>query len=279
MNNSIHKRLLQGLAGSAAAALLLSGVAAAQLPAVAPAGPPPTPKAEAPIDLTGYWVSIVTQDWLYRMTVPAKGEYTGVPINLAAKQFADAWSPAADIALGQQCKAYGAGAVMRIPERIHITWQDDNTLRVDTDAGMQTRLLHFNPSADDTAAPASLQGLSVASWEFAVGPNGGAVDPALRGPAALPSPAQLKAHEGSLKVVTTHVLPGYLRKNGIPYSAQMTMLEYLQKYVDPQGRDWLFIATELDDPQYLQSAYDVTPIFRREPDGSKFNPSPCSLTQ
>lgn len=263
----------------AALALLLSGAgAAATAPAAAPT-PPPTPKAEAPIDLTGYWVSIVTQDWLYRMVVPAKGEYMGVPINVAAKQFADAWTPAADIAAGQQCKAYGAGSVMRIPERLHVSWLDDRTLRVDTDAGMQTRLLRFQPSPAEASSPPSLQGLSIASWVFSVGPNGSAGDPALRGPGALPSPAQIKAHHGSLKVVTSHVLPGYLRKNGVPYGSQMHMLEYWQEYKGPDQRDWLFIATEIDDPQYLQSAYDVTPIFRREPDGAKFSPTPCSLSQ
>lgn len=262
-----------------ALAVLLAGPVVAAQPAAPAAAPPPTPKAEAPIDLTGYWVSIVTQDWLYRMVVPAKGEYMGVPINVAAKQFADAWSPAADIASGQQCKAYGAGAVMRIPERLHVSWLDDQTLRMDTDAGMQTRLLRFAPSAADMAAPPSLQGLSVASWIFAAGPNGGPGDPALRGPGALPSAAQIKAHQGSLKVVTSHVLAGYLRKNGIPYGSQMHMLEYWQQYKGPDGRDWLFIPTEIDDPQYLQSAYDVTPIFRKEPDGNKFSPAPCSLTQ
>jgi hypothetical protein len=272
-----HGSFRMWLLGSALALSPLMSVAVAQTPDAAKS--PPTPKAEAPIDLTGYWVSVVTQDWLYRMVVPGKGEYTGVPLNLAAKQFADAWSPAADIAAGQQCKAYGAGAVMRIPERIHVSWADDHTLRVDTDAGMQTRLLRFDPSAADMAAAPSLQGISVASWAFAVGPNGGAADPALRGPGARPTAAQIKAHQGSLKVVTTHVLPGYLRKNGIPYGSQMHMLEYWQQYKGPDGGDWLFIATEIDDPQYLQSAYDVTPIFRKEPNGDKFNPTACSMMQ
>lgn len=258
------------------AAMALPGIAFAQT-GTGTAVTPPTPREVAPIDLTGYWVSVVTQDWLFRMVVPGKGEYQGVPLNLAAKQFADAWSPAADIAANQECKAYGAGAVMRIPERIHVSWSDDHTLRVDTDAGQQTRLLRFDPSTEDMAAPASLQGVSVASWQFAAGPDGGASDPALRGPGALPSPAQIKALQGSLKVITTKVLPGYLRKNGIPYGSQMKMLEYWHLYRGPDQRDWLFIAAEIDDPEYLQSAYNVTPIFRREPNGDKFNPTPCSL--
>ena len=43
-----------------------------------PPGPPPTAKAAAPEDLTGYWVSLVTEDWRYRMVTPPKGDYASV---------------------------------------------------------------------------------------------------------------------------------------------------------------------------------------------------------
>src|SRR5580658_6744358 len=104
-------------------------------------------KASAPVDLTGYWVSYVTEDWRFRMVTPRKGDYQNVPMTEQARKIADAWDPAADEAAGNQCKAYGAAAIMRVPARFHITWQDDNTLRVDSDTGMQTRLLHFNSTA------------------------------------------------------------------------------------------------------------------------------------
>src|SRR5256885_16685471 len=55
-----------------------------------------SPKAAPPIDLTGYWVSVVTQDWRWRMVTPAKGDYAGVPITLVAKKVGDAWDPAQD---------------------------------------------------------------------------------------------------------------------------------------------------------------------------------------
>src|SRR5215472_11309032 len=90
-----------------------------------------TPKAMAPVDLTGYWVSVVTEDWLYRMVTPKKGDYTSVPLNAEGRKTADAWDPAKDEASGDQCKAYGAPALMRIPGRLHITWQDDSTLKVE----------------------------------------------------------------------------------------------------------------------------------------------------
>src|SRR5215475_3070611 len=103
----------------------------------------PVPKAVSPSDLTGYWVSIVSEDWLYRMVTPAKGDYTSVPLTPEGRMVADAWDPAKDEAQGNQCKAYGAPAIMRIPGRIHITWQDDYTLKIETDSGKQTRLFHF----------------------------------------------------------------------------------------------------------------------------------------
>ena len=109
----------------------------------APAAPPPRRKAAAPVDLTGYWVSVITEDWRWRMVTPAKGDYASMPINAEAKKIADAWDPAKDEAAGEQCKSYGAPAIMRVPGRLHITWQDDNTLKVETDAGTQTRLFHF----------------------------------------------------------------------------------------------------------------------------------------
>src|SRR4051812_2068213 len=130
-------------------------------------GPPPaplTPKANAPEDITGYWVSVVTEDWRFRMVTPAKGDYASVPLNAEGRKVADTWDPAKDEAAGEQCKSYGAPALMRVPGRVHVTWPDENTIKVETDAGTQTRLFHFNASAPANE-PASLQGYSVASWD------------------------------------------------------------------------------------------------------------------
>src|SRR3981081_1967443 len=88
-----------------------------------PAGPEKTPRASAPIDITGYWVALVTEDWRFRMITPRKGDYPAVPMTEQARTIANAWDPAADEASGDQCKAYGAAAIMRIPARFHITWQ------------------------------------------------------------------------------------------------------------------------------------------------------------
>src|SRR3954468_113397 len=109
----------------------------------APPGPPPTAKAAAPIDITGYWVPLVTEDWRYRMALPPKGDFSGVPLNPAAREAANAWDPAKDEAAGEQCRSYGAAAVMRIPGRLRIAWDNDTTLKIETEAGTQTRLFHF----------------------------------------------------------------------------------------------------------------------------------------
>ena len=169
----------------------------------APAGPPPTAQAAAPIDLTGYWEAYVNEDWLLRMVTPKKGDYPSIPLNAEGRRVADAWDPAKDEAAGDPCKSYGAGNIMRVPGNVHITWEDDNTLRVDTDAGTQTRLFRFAASPNSSGAP-GWQGNSAAQWEFAGGGRGG------RGR------GNAQDRGGDLKVVTTGMRAGYLQKNGVP---------------------------------------------------------------
>jgi hypothetical protein len=227
-----------------------------------PPGPPPSARASAPQDLTGYWVSVVTEDWRYRMVTPAKGDYASVPLNPEGRRVADTWDPAKDEAASNQCKAYGAAALMRVPGRLHITWADDNTLKIDTDAGTQTRDFHFGPG-QPPSGEAGWQGYSAANWDFAGGRGG-------RGGRGGP-PAG-----GSLKVVTTHMKPGYLRKNGVPYSANTNLTEYYTRTNETNGDSWLIITTIVDDPQYLNQSFVTSTHFKKEADGSKWSPTPCS---
>src|SRR6266849_9466478 len=81
-------------------------------------GTPPPPRGSVPVDLTGYWVSIVTEDWRYRMVTAPKGDHPGIPLNAEGNRVANAWDPAKDEAAGDQCKAYGAAVVMRAPGRL-----------------------------------------------------------------------------------------------------------------------------------------------------------------
>src|SRR5262249_46223618 len=172
------------------------------------AGPPASPKAGAPVDLTGTWVPLITEDWRVRMVTPKKGDYESVPISAEGRKVADSWDPAKDEAASQVCKAYGAAAVMRMPGRIRISWENDSTLKIETEAGTQIRRLQFIPATQQPPAAApSLQGVSIASWEF-VGGRGA------RG-------------AGNLKVVTRNLTGGYLRKNGVPYSANAVVTEWV----------------------------------------------------
>jgi hypothetical protein len=257
------RRRTKAVRAHAIALVLLISPGLAKAQGRGPAGPPPTPKAAAPVDLTGYWVSIITEDWRWRMVTPAKGDYASVPLNAEGRKAADAWDPAKDEAAGEQCKPYGAAGLMRLPERVHIQWENETTLRVDTDAGTQTRMFRFGASNGAAASP-SWQGVSTANWETA--PSGRAVFGAPD--TGVPS--------GALKVVTTHLRPGYLRKNGVPYSENTVLTEYYNVTKEPNGDQWLIITTIVDDPKYLNQSFITSSHFKKEPDGSKWSPAACS---
>jgi hypothetical protein len=153
----------------------------------------------------------------------------------------------ADAMPANQCKPYGAAAIMRVPGRLHITWQDDNTLRVDTDSGTQTRLFRFTPAA--TTVARSWQGESSARWDR---PN------------------------RTLTVTTKNILSGYLRWNGVPYSENARVTEYFDVAPIPGNGQLLIVTTVVDDPTYLARRFIVSSHFKKERDGLKWNPTPCS---
>ena len=231
---------------------------------------PASPRAAAPIDLTGYWVALVTQDWRWRMVTPAKGDYRGIPMTAEARKVAEAWDPAKDEAAGEECRSYGAPALMSVPGRLRISWENDSTLKVETDAGMQTRLLRFgNPPR---SAEASWQGDSVAEWQMSRANVPLVLRPASR--PGTPEPRQVRS--GSLKVVTTNLRPGYLRKNGVPYSANAVLTEYWEVFKRSDTDQLLTITTQVEDRQYLTQPRLSALPFKKEPDGSKWDPTPCS---
>ena len=244
---------------AAAAALLVVATADAQRGAPTPQ----TARSTAPIDLTGNWVSLVTNEWRWRMLTPPKGEYDVIPLNAAARKVADSWNPAQDEAAGVQCRSYGAAVIMQVPGRLRISWADDDTLRVDTDAGQQTRLFRFGRQAIPGGEP-TWQGHSAAQWQPARGQA--------REVQAEPRPART----GTLKVVTTRLRPGYLRKNGVPYSSDATVTEYFTPFTDARGNQYFNVQVIVEDPQYLTDVYVRSMQFRKEPDGSKWNPQPCT---
>jgi hypothetical protein len=207
-------------------------------------------RATAPIDLTGYWVSPIFEDWKLRMVTPDPGVFDGIPLNAEGTRVGEAWDPAADEAAGDTCKAYGAPAIMRLPGRFRISWEDDETLRIDTDYGEQTRWLHFG---DASPGAPSRQGHSFAEWQPAPGGTG-----------------------GGLKVTTDNLLPGYMRKNGAPYGEQAEMTEYYDLHTLPNGDVYLTITTRVTDPLYFTGPAMSSTDLRKLPDDRGWNPTPCS---
>jgi hypothetical protein len=247
--------------------LATPGLAPAQPPGRGgPPAPPKSPREAAPVDLTGYWVSVVTEDWRWRMVIPIKGDFASIPLNAEGRRVGLTWDPTKDDAAGEACRAYGAAAIMRVPGRLHITWQDDRTLKIETDSGTQTRLLHFESKAPANVKP-SWQGYSIAQWEQPVRGTG----------TPLPGLGATRQGAGgrSLEVITTQLRPGYLRKNGAPYSANAVVSEYFDLSKERNGETWFVVTTIVDDPQYLTEPFVTSTNFKRQADATGWEPQPC----
>lgn len=264
------------------AVLLCLGLPAATLAQGGRVRVAPAARAAAPIDLTGYWTAVLTEDWHVRMLTAPRGDFgsgppgavaqvvTGrigaganpakdgnIPYNLKGAEAAMAWDAAADEAAGRQCLAYGAPGLMRQPTHLRVSWADDDTLKIEADFGTQTRLLRFAPGA--VAPPPSLQGHSVASW-ISMG-GGGGQEGFQKG--------------GALRVVTTRLTPGYYWKNGMPYSDNAVLKENFFLLDLPDGNQWLTVTQQVDDREFLTEPYVVNYHFKKLPDDSKWHPTPC----
>jgi hypothetical protein len=201
---------------------------------------------------------LVTEDWYDRMKAPDKGDVAGIPATPLAITAANAWDSSKDEAAHNECKSYGAAAIMRMPTRLRISWQDENTLKIETDAGSQTRLFHFGPGAREPVGERTLQGFSTAEW----------YQPRDYG---VPSPA------GTLRVVTSNLKPGYLRKNGVPYGERANVTEYFNRTPSTYGSTYLIVTTIVEDPDYLFGPFVTSSHFRKLPDSANgWDPSPCS---
>jgi hypothetical protein len=259
--------LLTGLLLLAPAFILAQGVPPPS--GIGPPGGPQGPKsaqASAPVDFTGYWVSVVSEDWRWRMVTPIKGDFASIPLNNEARRIGNAWDPDKDTASGEQCKSYGAAAIMRVPGRVHISWADENTLKVETDAGTQTRLFHFTskPAPNDKS---SWQGYSIANWERPVRGSGA--------PGFGLGATREGAHGKSLEVVTRQLRAGYLRKNGPPYSENAVLKEYYDLHKERNGDTWFTVTTVVEDPTYLTEPFVTSTDFKKIPDGAGWSPSAC----
>jgi hypothetical protein len=257
---------LCAVAGAVAAGVFAQGGRGAA------AGPPPTAKASAPIDLTGYWVSQIVDEWRFRVS-PQKGDIPYLPLNPAARTIDNAWDPDKDVADGKQCKAYGAVGVMQRPGRLHIEWADDNTLRIDADAGTQTRMLRFAAAAAQAPrGEPTWQGNSTAQWQMPAGR--GLIDLGGIGFVAGGGPNQ-RSRNGTLKVTTTNLLPGYIRKNGVPYSDKAVVTEYFNRLEGAQNDVYFVVTAMVDDPTYLTGPFVRSYQFKKQDSAAGWDPTPC----
>jgi len=223
------------------------------------------------------------------METPKKGDFESLPLNAEGTRAANTWDLAKDDAAGLQCKAFGVGGIVRQPGRLHITWQDDTTLKMEFDAGTQTRLLTFDRTKQATGEK-TWQGFYVAQWEgpgagrgaapvrAQIGNSTGPIAPGGggRGQRGGPALAGSINQGGSLKIVTTNFREGYLRKNGVPYSENASITEYVHRLPSEAGEDtWLLVITVVEDPKYLTQPFYTSTQFKLERDGAKWAPTPC----
>jgi hypothetical protein len=197
---------------------------------------------------------VITEDWKLRMVTPKKGVYDTLTLNAEGRRVGETFDPARDEAAGEQCRAYGAANIMRLPGRLRVSWQDDTTMKIETDAGTQTRLLRFGAGAP--SGEPSWQGWSAAEW----------VNAGRRGDVRV----------GTLKVVTTNLRPGYLRKNGAPYSDKTKVTEYFDLNTAPNGDRWLTVTTKVEDPVYFTRPLLTSSDFKHLATADGWSPSPCS---
>ena len=244
----------------------LIAVLASTVPAQPPGGPDTrTARERALIDITGQWVSVVNEDWLWRMVTPPVGDTASIPLNAKGRAVALDWDLERDIADDRLCRAFGPPGLIRRPTRIRVSWEGEDTLRLDFDAGTQTRRLRFE--ADSASAQPSLQGYSVASWTRMTQPRGlfgGGSD----------------VSGGTLHVRTTHMTPGYLRPNGVPYGERAVMTEYFNTFTLPgDAGTWLIVTTVVDDPEYLTTELLMSTQFKKETGRSGWSPRPCAIAR
>jgi len=218
--------------------------------------------------VTGYWVSQIVDEWRFRVT-PQKGDIAYLPLNNQARQIANAWDPDKDQADGNACRAYGAVGVMQRPGRLHITWAGDNALKIETDAGTQTRVLNFSAPAAPGAA--SWQGSSQAVWQvngrLLIDTGGTGFVPINR--------VQGATQGGQLKVTTTNMKPGYIRKNGVPYSDKAVLTEYFALLSGQANDAYIALTAMVDDPTYLTGQFIRTYTFKKVADATGWDPTPC----
>ncbi len=224
---------------------------------------PLSSKQAAPFDMSGYWVSVITEDWRYRMMAAEQGDVGAVPLNQAGRELAEAWNPSENYL--ESCLAFGGAGILRYPGRLHISWEDEEILRIDFSAGGQSRLLYFNDVLDAESMASSLQGYTNAMWYKEQQTQG----------LGLGRRPVTSFEGGNLQSETRNLSPAFLYRNGVPYSDQATTNDYYRVIDTPNGDRWLIITSIVSDPVYLQQDWITSTNFKYESNGDNWNPIAC----
>ena len=182
-------------------------------------------RASAQIQLSGVWNPMRShEDDQDRGPGPDLGDYTGLPINDAARLFAESWDASRLTLQEHQCRVHVAPYIFHGPLRLRI-WEekDPETQQVIAIKNYistyeQTRTIWMDGRPHPSAyAPHTFMGFSTGVWEG-----------------------------DTLTVTTTHLKQGWLRRNGVPESDQTTVVEHFIRH----GQYFTHIAI-ITDPVYL----------------------------
>jgi hypothetical protein len=186
------------------------------------------PPAFAQVDLSGEWGQKVHEDLPERGHGPEIGDYTGLPINDQARARADAWTAEKWTMPEHECEPHPADYAPRGPGSMRI-WADMNPLSFDITAWhtelnwmqpLRTIYMDHRPHPSEDAPP-TWQGFSTGEWSGDM-----------------------------LKVTTTHLKEGWIRRNGLPRSDRATMTEYYIRH-----GDYFTLVTMVQDPVYFTEPF------------------------
>lgn len=201
----------------------------------------------AQADLAGMWAQRFHEELPERGAGPEIGDYAGLPVNDAARLRADSWDAAKWTIPERQCEPHPADYAPRGPASLRIGRTVDPISQdvVSWDITIMWSLSYRSIYMDGRPRPSryalhSWQGFSAGEWEGDM-----------------------------LKVTTTHLKEGWVRRNGLPRSDRATVIEYFIR-----NEDYLTLATVVVDPVYLTEPLVRTSDWVQDP-GVQLSPFSC----
>lgn len=203
--------------------------------------------AYAQADLAGMWAQRFHEELPERGEGPEIGDYTGLPVNDAARLRADSWDASKWTVPERQCEPHPADYAPRGPANLRIGRTVDPVSQevVSWDVTVMWSLQQRTIFMDGRSHPSpnaqhSWQGFSTGEWDGDM-----------------------------LKVTTTHLKEGWVRRNGLPRSDKATLTEYFIR-----NQDYLTLVTIVDDPVYLTEPLVRTSDWVLDP-GMRIGPFSC----